>query len=510
MFILKAGFLTRLARFVSRRQLLLLCCTILLGALQAGAARAAGVNVRIRAQSLAPARLVIEGEQETGMQTWSFRKTHGGLMGLGERITRLVLTDRNGKSVNVRKLGPGEYKAEAQATRFHYEVELDPATRSAEAAYVSWLTSDRGLLLPGDLLPSFAPETNKAGQAVRLSFELPEPWLIASVETRISSTQFEISEPDRAVFFLSKDLRQARERVGRMEFTLCSSGEWAFSADELMTLARRIVESYTNSVGAVPAERAMLILSPFPGTEGAGRWSAETRGSTVLLLSGRQPGRTAALVQLSMPLTHELFHLWVPNGLALEGDYDWFYEGFTIYQAMRTAQQLNLLTFQDFLNAVGRAFDTYSSAAERDKLSLIEASKRRWTTSPSLIYQKAMLVALLCDLSLRTQSKGKQSLENVYRELFRRHRAGLPRAQANSAVLSVLSSFPGMKDFVRPYLETPSAVDLAAQLAPFGLRVEKVGFRIQVLPNQSLSREQRDLLRGLGYNSEARGSNRND
>lgn len=491
------------------RQSLLLVGAVLLVASQAGISSATPVKISIRVQSLAPPRLIIQGEDEGGMRTWSFRKTYGGVMRLGERVTGLTLTDRDGKNVEVRKLGPGEYQADKQATHFHYEVGLDPAIRSADAANVSWLTSERGLLLPGDLLPTFTSDPNRRSEPVRVSFELPQAWLIATSENRMTANGFEVSEPDRAVFFISRDLRQSQTRVGRMDLTLCFSGEWAFSDEEGMTLARRIVESYTNSVGAVPAERAMLILSPFPSNEGAGRWSAETRGTTVVLLSGRQPARSAALAQLSTPLTHELFHLWVPNGLALDGDYDWFYEGFTIYQAMCTALQLDLLNFQDFLNAVGRAFDTYLSAPERDKLSLIEASKRRWTTSPLLIYQKSMLVALVYDLTLRTRSKGKHSLENVYRELFRRYRSGSARTDANNSVLSGLNSFRGMEGFTGQYLEHASAIDLPALLAPFGLRVEKLGSGFHVSPAQSLNRDQRDLLRGLGYNSASHGSHRN-
>ena len=491
------------------RQGFLFVCTMLLVASQTSIASATPVKINIRVQSLAPPRLVIQGDHEVGMQVWSFRKTYGGVMGLGERITGLKLTDSEGKTVDARKLGPGEYKAEKEATHFYYEVELDPAIRSADAAYVSWLTSERGLLLSGDLLPAFTSEPNQRREPARVSFELPNPWVIATSERRFSTNEFEVSDPDRAVFYVSRDLQQSRARVGRMEFTFCSSGEWAFSSEEVMSIARRIVESYTNSMGTLPAERAMLILSPFPNDEGAGRWSAETKGTTVVLLSGRQPAKSAALAQLSTPLTHELFHLWVPNGLALDGDYDWFYEGFTIYQALLTARQLDLLTFQDLLNAVGRAFDTYSSAGEGDKLSLIEASKRRWTTSPSLIYQKSMLVALIYDLTLRTRSRGKQSLENVYRELFRRYRSGSVKTDANSAILSVLQSFPGMETFAPSYLDSASMIDLPAVLAPFGLRVEKIGSSSRVSPAQSLTRDQRDLLRGLGYNTESRGSHGN-
>ena len=492
----------------SVRRLLLLGCAAWFPIALTGSAHAAIIKIRVDVQYQELRRVIVQGERETGMETWSFRKSYGGVMGLGERISGFALTDQSGQNVGVKKLGPGEYKAEAAATRFYYEVELSPAIRSAEAAHVSWLTADRGLLLLGDLLPSFVAASGKLDQPLRLRFELPEAWFIASVEAKSSNTEFQITEPDNAVFFVSRDLRQMSRRLGGMDFIFSSSGDWAFSADELMSLARGIVDDYTKSLGAVPSRKAMLILSPFPESEGPGRWSAETRGSTVVLLSGKQPGRTAAVIQLGVPLTHEFFHLWVPNGLWLDGDYDWFYEGFTIYQAMRTAQKLNIMTFQDLLNGLGRAYDTYLSAAERDKLSLIEASSRRWTSGPSLIYQKSMLVALLYDLALRSHSKSKQSLVSVYHELFRRHRPGSPRAQANNAVLSVMSSFSGMKDFAGVHVETPLVIDLAAQLSPYGLRVEKSGFRTRIVPNPSLSPQQRDLLRGLGYNGEARESNR--
>lgn len=494
---------------VNCRGLLFICSALFLLALPANATPAAGVDVRIRVQSLTPPRLIVEGERNVGSQIWSFPKTYGGLLGLGERINDLVVTDRNGRNVQVRKLGPGEYKAEANATRFRYEVNLEPPARAADSAYVSWLTSDRGLLMLADLLPDLAASGNKAPQHITLSIELPQTWLIASVETMVSGNRFDINDRDRAVFFIGRDLRQFEERVGQMQLAFASSGDWAFSASELLSLAKSIVESYTESVGTVPGKRALLILSPFPGAEQPGRWSAETRGSTVLLLSGRQPGKTAALVQLGVPLTHELFHLWVPNGLALEGNYDWFYEGFTIYEAMLTALRLNILSFQDLLNAVGRAFDSYSSATDGDKLSLLEASQRRWTTSSSLIYQKAMLVALLYDFTLRSQTKGKHSLDDVYRELFRRHQTGMPGAQANDVVIHALSSLPGMQDFARVYIESPLVINLSALLDRFGLRIERVGLRTQVRTKESLNREQRDLLRRLGYNTAARGAKHN-
>jgi predicted metalloprotease with PDZ domain len=224
-----------------------------------------------------------------------------------------------------------------------------------------------------------------------------------------------------------------------------------------------------------------------------------------MLLSGRSPSKTAALAQLSVPLSHELFHLWVPNGLpTLEGNYDWFYEGFTMYQAMRAGLRLRLLTFPDYLNAMGRAYDIYRSARDSDKLSLLAASQQRWAGSTMLVYNKGMLAAFLYDLTLRQSSNGKRTLDDAYRELFRRHHAAAPGTDGNAAVIDVLNSQTGMQDFTRRYVESAGTIDLESAIAPFGLRVERGGARTRVTVADSLTRNQRDLLRKFGYNGEER------
>jgi predicted metalloprotease with PDZ domain len=293
-------------------------------------------------------------------------------------------------------------------------------------------------------------------------------------------------------------------------------GEWAFTDSDALEMATKVLKSHLDVFGVGPGKQLTLILFPFPQTVAADKWSAETRGSTVTLLMGRFPSKTAALAQLSVPLTHELFHLWVPNGLALDGEYDWFYEGFTVYQATRTAVRLELLTFQEFLNAIARAFDSYANGADRDRWSLIEASQRRWTTGGSVVYQKSMLVAFLFDLKLLSQSRGKRSLDDVYREVFRRYRLVEPpsvpvttdesggTADGNQGVLAVMEGIPGMKEFAGSFIGRAAAIDLSSELATFGLRVERLGLRTRISVSETLTRRQRDLLRELGYNDYAR------
>lgn len=254
-----------------------------------------------------------------------------------------------------------------------------------------------------------------------------------------------------------------------------------------------------------------MILFPFPQSGAPDKWSAETRGASVTLLIGKLPSKVAGLAQLSVPLTHELLHFWVPNGLTLDGDYDWFYEGFTIHQAARIAVRLDLLTFQEFLNAIGRAYDGYSAGIDHDGWSLVEASRRRWTGGESSVYSKSMVIAFLYDLKLRSLSHNKHSLDDVYRNIFREYRSSEIRGRqagqgsdGSEVVLKALSAFSGMQDFGRSFVSNAAAINLAEQLAPFGLQVETFGLRTRIGASETLTRQQRDLLHDLGYNDYVR------
>lgn len=488
-----------------RRRLLLMA--LLLG-VSAGAAHGESLKARISVISVAPARLRIEGERSVATRAWSFRNVYASVMNLGERIEKLSLADSSGADIPLRKLAPGEYEAASAATRFVYEMKLDAPLFEGDAAHVSWLTNERGFLMLGDLLPLAADEKDSAKTSAALSFVLPSSWTIAASVKANNAGLFEVADAEAAIFFVGQNLRERRQRVGAMEFAFVTAGEWAFSDEEAAELAISLLKDHTSTFGGIAQSRTVLMLSPFPRNAGADRWSAETRGETVTLLAGKSPSRTAALAQLSFPLAHELFHLWIPNGLALDGNYDWFYEGFTLYHALRAAVRLNLLTFQDYLNALGRAFDAYKSAQGRDELSLLAASERRWTLSPALVYNKGMLVAFLYDLGLRQKTKGKRSLDDVYRELFRLSNASQARRDGNQTALAALNSAGEMQDVTRLYIESASVIDLPAAIAPFGLRLETGGVRTRIAVADGISGAQRDLLRKFGYNEKLDGKPR--
>jgi hypothetical protein len=482
--------------------------TALLIIVSASAAHGETLKAQITVLSVAPARVRIVGERSMPTRAWSFRNMYASAMNLGERIEKLTLADASGADVPVRKLAPGEYESASAATRFVYEMNLDAPLFEGDAAHVSWLTTERGFLMLGDLLPLSTSEKDGVKASASLRFVLPVNWTIAGGVHASSDGAFEVEDAEAAIFFVGQNLREKRQRIGAMEFTYVTAGDWAFSDEDVADLAASILKDHAGTFGGTAQSRAMLVLAPFPRAAGADHWSAETRGGTVTLLVGKSPSRTAALAQLSFPLAHELFHLWIPNGLALDGNYDWFYEGFTLYQALRATVRLDLLTFQDYLNALGRAFDAYKSAQGRGELSLLDASERRWTVSPALVYNKGMLAAFLYDLSLRQKTKGKRSLDDVYRELYRLHNASQSRVDGNRAALAALNNAGEMQELTRRYIEGTSAIDLGAAIAPFGLVVESFGARTRISVGATLSGAQRDLLRKFGYNEKLDGTHR--
>ena len=481
------------ARLIMARTRLWLALLCSLCGIGAGTIQAQTFEVSITVTSLAPPRLRVEGQRNEATTAWSFRDTYASLSGLDRRLEQLSFADSGGQPAPAHKIAPGEYSTARPATRFSYQLKLDPPPVNSNAAHVSWLAGEQGVLMLGDILPLPA-------SVARVRFSLPTGWTLASTETPVEPNQLQMKAAEDAVVLIGRNLRERKGRAGSLEFAFVTTGDWAFGDEEATLAVKEILQQHGKTTGVSPSGRVVIALAPFPLPASASAWSAETRGRTVFLLSGRWPSAATALSQLNVPLTHELFHLWVPNSLALEGEYDWFYEGFTSYQSLRAGMRLGYFSFQDYLNAVGRAYDSYKAARGAEEISLIEASKRRWTGAPALVYSKGMLIAFLYDLTLRLKTSNKRSLDDVYRGLFQRYQTSSERRQGNEAAMELLGQTGEMQEFTRRQLLNASEINLPTELSPFGLQLEPGGIRTRLSVSGTLTRAQKDLLRSLGYN----------
>lgn len=449
-------------------------------------------DVRLSVVSLNPARMRIEiaGAKST---SWSFRNTYTRIVGLAERIDNFRGSDDLGRDVSVRKLAAGEYRSTEGVAKVSYEVILAPPSNLGDLSHVSWLTEENGFFMLGDLLPLSGSDFPVM---LNLTLDLPLDWVGASSLDPIGKGRYVVTRPEQAVFLVGRSLREKEIRVGATEIRVVTGNGWAFKDSDVVKIVGKLIKENSAITRHPLSGKVALLLVPFRGAVGSDRWSAETRGRNVVLLMGRAASRGALLARLRVVLAHELFHLWVPNALLLDGDYDWFFEGFTLYQAMLTALRLRYISFNDYLDTLARVYDSYRSSSERDKLSLIEASERRWTTS-SLVYDKGMLVAFIYDLMLRRSSGNRATVSDVYADLFG---TGVPKRQdSNDLIISILSRRNGMEQFVRDYVQGTDVVDLAKVLKPFGLVVETTGSITELKVNRNLDPDQSKLLKSLGY-----------
>ena len=457
--------------------------------------KAQTLRARISVTSVAPARIRIDAEFPTTINVLSFRNTYGGVLGLGERIEMLEAIKANGETIVVQKLAPGEFQTSERVTRVKYEVNVTEPSRPAQMSHVSWLNGEQGLMMLADLLP-VSMKGSAGFTSALVTVDVPVGWTIASNVKREGS-QFLTDEPESTVFLLGPAVHEKSQQLGSNSLSIITSGKWPFSDNDAMKIARQIISEYSRVTRFDLKRNAVLMLVPFPGEAGPESWSAETRGNDVVLLLGRKASGKRVLSRLGIVLSHELFHLWVPNSLKLVGDYDWFFEGFTLYQALRMDLRLGLISFDNYLETIARVYDSYLSSVDHDRLSLIEASERRWTSPSSLVYERGMLAAFIYDLSLRSLTDCQASLDDVYGELFRLPLTG--QENANEIIIKLLTEPHGLDSFAKDYVEGAGKINLDSEVSAYGIRVQGGGSGTRLVPGRDLNKAQRKLLGCIGY-----------
>ncbi len=141
--------------------------------------------------------------------------------------------------------------------------------------------------------------------------------------------------------------------------------------------------------------------------------------------------------------SHEYFHTWnvkrikpavfAPYNLTQENYTPllWLFEGFTSYYDDLTLVRTGLIDRSAYLGLLAKTINAVSKSTGRLKQSVAESSFDAWTkyyrqdeNAPNAIvsyYQKGSMVALWFDLLIRSRTRGKRSLDDVMRALWRRY-----------------------------------------------------------------------------------------
>ena len=193
--------------------------------------------------------------------------------------------------------------------------------------------------------------------------------------------------------------------------------------------------------------------------------------------------------------SHEYFHSWhvkrikpaafVPYDLSRENHTRllWAFEGFTSYYDDLLLARAGLLSEAQYLTGLAKTLTTVIQRSSRLKQSVADSSFDAWIkyyrqdeNAPNSVvsyYQKGSLIGLAIDLSIRTQTKGKRSLDDVMRLLWKQWKtAGADyRGVAEDQIADAVEQGTGVslaRD-IAEWTEGTRDPDYEALFAPFGV-----------------------------------------
>jgi len=258
---------------------------------------------------------------------------------------------------------------------------------------------------------------------------------------------------------------------------------------------KRLCETHIDLFGRpAPMRRYVFLVNVL----GEGYGGLEHRASTALVCARDDlPAKGVAAVTDSYRTflglcSHEYFHTWnvkrikpaafVPYDLAGE-NYTrllWAMEGITSYYDDLMLVRSGLISHESYLELLGRALTSHLRTGGRLKQTVADASFDAWIkyyrqdeNSPNALvsyYLKGSLVALCLDLLLRHKTRGRRSLDDLMRLLWREHgqtgagiaEDGVERAAAHLAGQS-------LKPFFDLALRSTAELPLKALLASAGI-----------------------------------------
>jgi predicted metalloprotease with PDZ domain len=424
-------------------------------------------------------------------RTIRFLTDYAGVNGLALRISSLELRDVNGRSLAVRKIAEGEFAADGPVTSWSCKYDLTPIQRTSASTHLSWIGPEGGLIMVDDIMPQ------DAGRSALIGLDVPAGWKVWTTSSTQRDGRFVVDNIERAAFAVGPMWREGRSKVSGGQITVLMSGTWQFTDQEMAATIDEVLGHYAKQFSWLPGN-IQIALHRFPFDANPGEWEADTRGASITIASSDTPFKSQSVQRLHEQLRHEVFHLWIPNGLNLTGRYDWFYEGFAMYQSLKLGVGIGRIRFEDMLDTLSRAYTI--DATNPRRVSLIESSSTRWSGGNLSVYARGMVVGFLCDVSLLNETKRKVSTDDIVRDLYSRHSTGDPK-DGNMAIIALLKERKSLVPIVDRYIQGTEAIDWAAYLAIAGIEARQSWRQTTLSIVAKPSGKQKDMLDKLGYNS---------
>ncbi|MGD2153603.1 MAG: hypothetical protein PVG79_10075 [Gemmatimonadales bacterium] len=427
---------------------------------------------------LDPARHTIDGTIELDVPRPDtihllFRADWDGYPGLEARLRRLEARGPGGDlnvALGAGELGTGHHLIDAprpERVTIRFTMVFAPAPQSAFYHRASQLDSEGGHLIAGDLLPRVWLDRPRGGPvAAKLWFTgMPDSWRVATIQER-SGIGYQIDDIIQSVFVVGR-LRTQRLNIGPRSLTVAVHGRWPVPDERVFEAVNRIAGNLHRIAGDGWSAGDHLL--------GAGRVPTEVPGlstggqvigkSGIVYVGGNGPAELE-FHQWMRTTAHELMHWYIPIGFSFRQEPPrWFAEGFTEYMSLKSLLVGQLITPQEFLDAIAARLIRYQQSGIYGSRSIVDAERDFWQPEVyRYIYDGGAAAAFLLDLAF--QDRGG-SLE---RALTRIRRSG---AVTNEVLIHELGAIRE-NEWIERWLSDGTNPDWDARLQSYKL-VERDG-----------------------------------
>lgn len=268
-------------------------------------------------------------------------------------------------------------------------------------------------------------------------------------------------------------------------------GEANYDAERLKKDMARIVEECAAIFGSHPCKRYLFIVHNLP----SGGGGLEHLNSTTLQTGRWSYGSESSYNGFLSLVAHEYFHLWnvkrlrpVPLG---PFDYNaenytsllWIAEGFTAYYDDLIVRRCGFTSENEYLKTLAGNISYSDNIRGREYQTLAESSFDAWikfykpsensNNSTVSYYTRGAALGALLDLSIRRNTKGVKSLDDVFREMYNLYALKLNRGYTEQEFIDMVNKVSGSNyaEFFSHFVRGTDKFDFASEVAGFGLQL---------------------------------------
>lgn len=405
------------------------------------------------------------------------------IMDFGKNVTTFQPKNASNESLRWVKFGDNTWRVYTAFTNT-LKIEYNVVTPRAFVA-AAYLDTNRAFIKPAAL---FLYPLNKLDIPIKLTLIPKAGW--SNVATGLDGKGFSYQAPNYDILYDSpllvgdlKELTPFTVKGKNHRFIGYNMGE--FNGDLLMKDLQKLITAATDIFGDIPYNHYTFIGI------GPGQGGIEQLNSTAVSFTGKSvegPGRTRTLSFL----THEYFHHYnVKRIRPIElGPFDyskpnrtnllWVAEGLTVYYEDIIMNRAGLLSREDMLKNWGNKIANLQKNEGRQKQTLAESSANTWEDGPFgkkgetvSYYEKGPVVGMLLDISIRSATSNKKSLDDVMRLLYNDFYKKQNRGFSDEEVLKACEKVAGVKlDKLFEYIYSTNELDYTTPFNKIGINVD--------------------------------------